>query len=83
VKFRSILGKRFARLGRLGAKRSIDPVFAFIAIYMAFYQYFILTKLFGAEQTYGARSDGEVVKELVELFRHGIGHGSRQKRRAI
>lgn len=72
AKFRAVLGARFRKLGKLGPKRTIDPAFAFVAVYMAFYQYFILTKLFGAEETYGPRADAQVVADLAELFRHGL-----------
>ncbi len=77
TKFRAVLGARFAELGGLGAKRDIDPAFAFITVYMIFYQYFVLAKLFGAEETFGRRSDREVVEDLVHLFQSGLARRSR------
>ncbi len=47
-KFRAVLADRFDRLGGLGEIGAIDPAFAFVAIYLSFYQFFLLTKLFGA-----------------------------------
>ena len=70
TKFRAVIGTRFdAIAGQLG---DIDPAFAFIAVYMSFYQYFILTKLFGAKATYGKRSDRQVVEQLSTLFLDGL-----------
>jgi AcrR family transcriptional regulator len=72
-KFRAVLSARFERIGKLGPKKDIDPAFAFIAVYMSLYQYFALTKLFGATAVYGHRSDAEVTRALATLFRDGIG----------
>lgn len=71
-KFRMVLGDRFRAVGKLGKRRRTDPGFAFVAIYLLFYQYFVLTKLFGAKQIFGPRSDTQVVTELVELFVGGL-----------
>jgi AcrR family transcriptional regulator len=80
-KFDAVLGDRFRALGGLGPRRSIDPAFAFIAIYMSFYQYFILTRLFGAKGTYGDRSDREVVADLARLFLGGMARSGRRRSR--
>lgn len=71
-KFRAVLGPRWKALGKLGPKKNIDPAFAFIAVYMSLYQFFILTKLFGAEETYGPMSDDRVVSMMAALFRGGL-----------
>jgi len=69
-KFRAVLGARFDQIaGQLG---DVDPAFAFIAVYMSFYQYFMLTKLFGAKSTYGRRTDRQVIEQLSTLFLDGI-----------
>jgi len=72
-KFRESLKSRFREIGDLGSDKSIDPSFAFVTIYLSFYQYFILTKLFGATQVYDRGSESRVVKDLAHLFRRGIG----------
>lgn len=72
VKFRKILAKRFSEIGHLGANQSIDPCFALIAVYMSFYQYFILTKLFGAKNVFGKLNDAQVIEGLSNMFQVGI-----------
>ena len=79
-KFRAVLRTRFERLGGLGPRGNIDPAFAFVAVYISLYQYFMLTKLFGAKATYGARSDREVVGDLVTLFTDGLRQPKRRTR---
>lgn len=82
-KFRLLLGERFRKVGKLGAKGRTDPGVAFVTVYLMFYQCFVLTRLFGAEQIFGKRSDTQVIGELVELFLNGIARsGSRKKARA-
>ncbi len=71
-KFRQVLGERFRAVGKLGKRKRTDPGVAFVAVYLLFYQYFVLSKLFGAKQIFGDRSDAEVVSELVELFLGGL-----------
>jgi AcrR family transcriptional regulator len=70
-KFTAVLGNRFRQTGLLGQKK-IDPAFALISIYLSFYQYFVLSRLFGATHIYGKRSETEVVDGLIELLFHGI-----------
>ncbi|MHB8417258.1 MAG: TetR/AcrR family transcriptional regulator [Myxococcales bacterium] len=76
-RFRSVLGGRFKAAGKLGGRRRTDPGVAFVAVYLLFYQYFVLTKLFGAEEIFGKRTEEQVIRELVELFLHGIASGGR------
>ena len=79
TKFRAVLGPLFDRLGGLGPHGATDPAFAFIAVYMSFYQYFILTKLFGARATYGAHKDRKVVADLATLFTEGLAPRKRRR----
>jgi AcrR family transcriptional regulator len=82
-KFRLLLGGRFRQVGKLGKKRRVDPGFAFVAIYLLFYQYFVLSKVFRATEIFGKRTDLQVVTELCELFLDGIGStGAQNKRRS-
>jgi AcrR family transcriptional regulator len=71
-KFRLVLGERFRTVGKLGRRHKTDPGVAFVAIYLLFYQYFVLSKLFHAKQIFGERTDDQVVAELVELFTGGL-----------
>ncbi len=73
-RFRATLDARFRELGMLGPERDIDPAFALIAIYLAFYQYFMLTRLFGAKNVYGSKTDSGVVADLIHLLERGIAH---------
>lgn len=75
-KFRAAMSARFEKIGPLGPK-GIDPAFAFVSIYLSLYQYFVLTKLFGATRVFGKRTDTQVVDGLVELMKFGIGGGAR------
>ncbi len=68
-----MLGPRFQAVGKLGPKGRVDPGVAFVTVYLMFYQYFVLTKLFGAEQIYGRRTEAQVIRELIELFQDGLG----------
>jgi AcrR family transcriptional regulator len=81
-KFRLLLGGRFRQVGKLGKKQRVDPGVAFVAIYLLFYQYFVLSKVFGATEIFGKRSDVQVVAELCELFLDGISAGSQSQRRS-
>lgn len=72
TKFQAVLGPRFKKIGGLGPRGELDPAFAFVAIYMGFYQYFVLTRLFGARATYGERDDKELIADLSTLFLHGV-----------
>jgi AcrR family transcriptional regulator len=71
-KFREALSTRFKEVGFLGRGRKIDPAFALVSIYLSFYQYFVMTKLFGASKIFGARSEQQVISGMIEIFQHGI-----------
>jgi AcrR family transcriptional regulator len=71
-KFKDVLKLRFKEIGLLGSSADIDPSFVFITIYLNFYQYFILSKLFGATDIYGPLSDQKVVTKMIQLFKSGF-----------
>ncbi len=73
-KFKAVMEDRFRELGLLGPAR-IDPAFALVTIYLTFYQYFVLSKLFGASKIFGKRTDKQVVDGMIGLLVHGIGRG--------
>jgi AcrR family transcriptional regulator len=60
------------RLRRQPSGRRVDPVFAFVAIYLQFYYFFALKALFGARHVYGKIPDDEVVAHLIELYLPGL-----------
>jgi AcrR family transcriptional regulator len=72
TKFGAVLGEHFRRIGKLGRKRRVDPALAFVATYLALYQYFLLTRLFGARRIFGSRSDKQVVADLIAFFQDGM-----------
>jgi len=74
-KFTSVIGARFKEIGLLGPDKSIDPCFAFITVYMGFYQYFILSKIFKAQNLFGAHTEKEVIKKIGQIYSKGIFHG--------
>jgi AcrR family transcriptional regulator len=70
-KFRQVMEKRFKELGLMGEKK-IDPAFALTTIYLSFYQYFILTKLFGATKIFGKKTDQQVIEGMINILFYGI-----------
>jgi AcrR family transcriptional regulator len=71
-KFHLVLGQAFQTLGQMGPQKNLDPGFVFTTIYLFFYQYFILTKLFGAKQILGKNSERKTVQNILLLFQHGF-----------
>lgn len=49
----------------------IDPAVGFTAVYMQFFNYFLVEKLFGGNRHFGL-SDDQVIVKLTEIFRRGI-----------
>ena len=72
LKFKDALQDRFSKLGLLGPDQSIEPAFAFVTIYLSFYQYFVLRKIFGATQIYDRTSESSAIKGMIHLYQHGI-----------
>ncbi len=50
----------------------IDPAFAFTVIYLQFFTYFVVEKLFGGKEHLGMPDDC-VVEQLITLFTEGLG----------
>ncbi len=49
----------------------IDPAVGFTAVYMQFFNYFLVEKLFGGNRHFGI-TDDQVITKLTEIFRRGI-----------
>ena len=62
--FNSAKARRLVREG-------IDPAVAFTAVYMQFFNYFLVEKLFGGNSHFGL-SDEESIKSLTEIFCYGV-----------
>lgn len=70
------LGKQFApqfaELKRRGTlAEGVDPAVGFTALYMQFFNYFLVEKLFGGNRHFGI-SDDAVVDSLSQIFHRGI-----------
>ncbi|MBD0370100.1 MAG: TetR/AcrR family transcriptional regulator [Pyrinomonadaceae bacterium] len=62
----------FAELRRREALYDgIDPAVGFTAVYMQFFNYFLVEKLFGGNRHFGI-TDDQVIVKLTEIFRRGI-----------
>ena len=57
--------------GKLG-KTSSNMTFAFVAVYLQFYYYFVLKQLLQAKKIFGEKTDSEVIKDIITLFTEGI-----------
>jgi AcrR family transcriptional regulator len=72
------------RLGRDGRGRRVDAGLAFTAIYLQFFTYFLVEKLFGGKQHLGF-PEQEAIGQMIEIFSHGV-HSDRENggsRRAL
>ncbi|HKR01216.1 MAG TPA: TetR/AcrR family transcriptional regulator [Pyrinomonadaceae bacterium] len=87
AKLRKQFARQFAELKRSGElSDGVDPAIGFTAVYMQFFNYFLVEKLFGGNNHFGITDDA-VVNSLSHIFRHGIlrpearGAGSRGRKR--
>jgi AcrR family transcriptional regulator len=55
-----------------GLRPGIDPAFAYAAIYLQFFTYFLVEKLFGGKQHLG-QPEAVAIEQLIRIFREGIG----------
>ena len=58
--------------GRNGLRPGIDPSLAYAAIYLQFFSYFLMEKLFGGKQHLG-QPEAIAIEQLIQIFREGIG----------
>jgi AcrR family transcriptional regulator len=65
------LGDRLRAATRCGEWNGVDPALAFTAIYLQFFTYFLVEKLFGGRQHLGV-PDQEAVQQLISMMSHGI-----------
>jgi AcrR family transcriptional regulator len=55
-----------------GLRPGIDPSLAYAAIYLQFFTYFLVEKLFGGKQHLG-QPEAAAIEQLITIFREGIG----------
>jgi AcrR family transcriptional regulator len=64
--------RQFEELRKRGAVHSdVDPAVAFTAVYMQFFNYFLVEKLFGGNSHFGL-TDEQVIKQLTGLYCRGL-----------
>jgi TetR/AcrR family transcriptional regulator, acrAB operon repressor len=66
------LGDRLNEGKNRRTRDEIDRAFAFTVIYLQFFTYFVVEKLFGGKQHLGMPDD-RVVEQLIKLFTEGLG----------
>jgi AcrR family transcriptional regulator len=63
---------QFAELKKQGRVRpDVDPAVGFTAVYMQFFNYFLVEKLFGGNRHFGI-SDERVIKQLTDIYCRGL-----------
>lgn len=73
ARFDALLRPRFDALrARAGGRPAVDPAVAFTAVYMQFFNYFVVERMIGARGHLGL-SDEEAVEALSGLFTLGLG----------
>lgn len=60
----------------------IEPSLAYAAIYLQFFTYFLVEKLFGGKQHLG-QPEGAAIEQLIRIFRQGIDGGSHEAENAL
>jgi AcrR family transcriptional regulator len=58
-----------------GKSERVRPTVAFTAIYLQFFTYFLVEKLFGGKNHLGVPEE-EAIEQLIEVFTHGVQAGS-------
>ena len=63
---------QFAELKKQGRVHAdVDPAVGFTAVYMQFFNYFLVEKLFGGNRHFGI-SDERVIKQLTDIYCRGL-----------
>jgi|SRR5581483_4210588 len=60
-------------------RAGVDPPLAFAAIYLQFFTYFLVEKLFGGKQHLG-QPEAAAIEQLIRIFREGAGAGASRTR---
>jgi AcrR family transcriptional regulator len=72
AKLRKQFAPQFAELRRTGqVAQGVDPAIGFTAVYMQFFNYFLVEKLFGGDNHFGITDDA-AINSLSRIFCHGI-----------
>lgn len=72
ARFQLVMGERFSPLrGPDGGPPAVDPAVAFTAVYMQFFNYFVVEKMMGARGHMGL-GDGDAVRAMSTVFQVGL-----------
>ncbi len=69
-RFSKVLGKRFSQIGKVAG--GVDPAVAFTALYMQFFNYFVVERLIGAKGHLGL-PDEKAIRAIALVFQNGLG----------
>ena len=58
-------------VGQGAVHAGVDPAVGFTAVYMQFFNYFLVEKLFGGNRHFGL-SDEQVIKQLTDMYCRGL-----------
>jgi AcrR family transcriptional regulator len=75
------LGDRLRQAAAKGAWNGIDPALAFTAVYLQFFTYFLVEKLFGGKEHLGMPDD-QAIGQLIQIASHGLRGNPAAPRRA-
>lgn len=71
IRFSKVFGEKFAEAKERGDLRTgVDATVAFTAVYMQFFNYFLVEKLFGGNQHLGL-NDEQALNHLTKIFAYG------------
>ena len=72
ARFEPVMGEHFSPLrGPDGGPPAVDPAVVFTAVYMQFFNYFVVEKMIGARGHMGL-GDGDAVRAISTLFQVGL-----------
>jgi AcrR family transcriptional regulator len=69
-----LLGKKLSAPKAQWKLKGVDPALAFTAIYLQFFTYFLVEKLFGGKQHLGV-DDEEAIRQMVTMYTRGLSGG--------
>jgi hypothetical protein len=70
-KMEAALGERLHSSTRRGAWGGVDPALAITAIYLQFFNYFLLQKVFNVKEPLGT-SDQKAVSQIIQMMTRGL-----------
>ena len=72
-KVEAALGERLQASARRGSWSGVDPALAITTIYLQFFTYFLLQKVFNVKEPLGT-SDQEAVSQIIQMMTRGLWH---------